>query len=71
VLRSATERRLAPRHVRTLRTVETLELIDTPEARQLLRELAKASAGTVECTEAEASLRRLDRSTPHRLTVGK
>jgi hypothetical protein len=47
--------------LRSLRAVEVLEMIATPEARQLLQSLSKGSADARLTREAKASLERLDR----------
>ncbi len=44
---------------RTLRAVEVLEALQTPEARRLLEELAKGAAGAVLTEQAKAALSRL------------
>ncbi len=48
-----------PERVRLLRAIEVLERIDTPEARRLLRKLAKEASDPNAAREAQASLERL------------
>jgi WD40 repeat protein len=50
---------LNPERLRVLRAVETLEYLATPQARQVLRALAKGAAGPRQTTEARAALARL------------
>jgi len=45
--------------VRTLRAIEVLERMETPEARQFLALLAQGAAGTWQTKEAAAALKRL------------
>jgi hypothetical protein len=47
--------------LRSLRAVEILEQIDTPQARKLLQALASGAAGALLTREAQASLTRLER----------
>ena len=49
---------------RSVRAVEVLERIATPEARQLLAELARGDPAARRTGEAAASLRRLERRSP-------
>jgi hypothetical protein len=51
----------SPEQLRNLRSVEVLELADTPDARQLLRKLANGAPNTRLTREAQAALRRLER----------
>jgi WD40 repeat protein len=46
--------------LRTVRTIEVLERIGTPEARKLLRDLAKGAPGARQTREAAAALKRLE-----------
>jgi hypothetical protein len=50
-----------PDQVRRTRAVEVLEIIGTPEARQIIEELTKATAEARLAREARAALLRLDR----------
>lgn len=52
---------LAPERLRTLRSIELLEQIATPEARKVLSKLAQGSRSMLETEEARAALERLDR----------
>jgi hypothetical protein len=54
----------AGERLRTLRAVEALELIGTPQSREVLRHLAGGAPEARLTREAEASLRRLGQSTP-------
>lgn len=47
-----------PDHLRILRAVQALELLDTPEAGKLLRELAAGAPGATQTREAAAALAR-------------
>jgi hypothetical protein len=50
--------------LRTLRALEVLELAGTPEARQLLTELAKGLPSAWQTREAQAALDRLQQRQP-------
>jgi hypothetical protein len=50
---------IPPEDLRHIRAVEVLEGLGTPEARNLLEELAKGAADATLTREAKASLRRL------------
>jgi hypothetical protein len=50
---------LSPKQLLTLRAIEVLEHIDTPEARQLLRRQAGGAAEARLTREAKAALERL------------
>jgi WD40 repeat protein len=54
----------SPDWVGTLRAVEALERMATPEAREWLRELAKGAPGAPLTQEAKAALARLDKARP-------
>ncbi len=54
----------SPDDLRTLRIVEALELINNPETRQILRELAHGEPDAWLTLEAKASLERLAKSEP-------
>lgn len=56
-----------PEQLRTLRAIEVLEYLGTPEARELLQKLSKGAAGRVETEDAKAALGRLARSGPKKL----
>jgi hypothetical protein len=49
--------------IREQRAVEALERMDTPEARELLRRLARGKPGAVLTEEARATLKRLTKRT--------
>ena len=51
----------APETLRSLRAIEVLEHIATPEARQLLARLADGAPGAWQTREAKAALERLER----------
>jgi hypothetical protein len=50
---------LAKQQVRTIRAVEVLERIGTPEARELLQRLAQGAPGALTTTQAQVALGRL------------
>ena len=52
---------LKPESIRTLRAMEVLERIGTPQARQVLEGLAHGAPGATVTQEAEAALKRLDK----------
>jgi hypothetical protein len=54
----------SPERLRRLRAIEVLERISSPEARQLLWEIAKGAAGAPETEDAKAALQRLARKQP-------
>jgi WD40 repeat protein len=53
-----------PKQLRTLRAVEVLEHVGTPEAREVLRKLATGAPGSRITQEAQSSLERLRRRPP-------
>jgi hypothetical protein len=59
LLDNATNVPPGPEELREIRAVEVLEQIGTPEARQVLRELAAGTVRTRTAREAEVSLKRL------------
>ncbi len=63
LLETFAERRLkpTPEQLRPIRAVEVLEEVGTPEAKDVLRTLAKGAPGAALTREARASLRRLER----------
>jgi hypothetical protein len=61
VLHKIEHQKLLPRQLQTLRAIETLEVIATPAARQLLETLAQTAPGTIQQIDAAAALRRLER----------
>jgi RNA polymerase sigma factor (sigma-70 family) len=57
----ARQRQMTPAQLPELRRLELLEWLDTPEARELLRQLAKGNPDARLTKEADAALRRLGR----------
>ena len=52
---------VAPELVRPMRAIEVLEWIGSPEARQVLAELAKGRGDSLQTREAKKALERLGR----------
>src|SRR5262249_58447072 len=52
---------LTPERLRSLRAVEALEQIGTPEAQKVLKNLAQGAPGTLLTDEAKSALERLGR----------
>jgi hypothetical protein len=48
--------------LQTIRGIEVLERIGTPQARQLLQELANGAPGSLQTEEAKESLERLSKN---------
>lgn len=61
ILKSIQEKQQSGEHMRSLRAVEVLEQLGTPEARQVLEALAKGAPDVQLTEEAKASLQRLGR----------
>jgi hypothetical protein len=57
-----------PKRLRSLRGVEVLEYIGTPEARELLQSLANGAQDACLSREAKASLERLQKRMGNRAT---